>query len=761
MLATGPSCHADAGDDRVSRLPAAAAEFVGRRRELAEGKRLLDVSRLLTLTGAAGIGKTRLAVELARGEAAADVWYVELASLRDARAPARALATAVGLAERREPDELAEVLSERAGLVVLDNCEHLIDASAALVSALLTRCPELRILTTSREPLRVPGEVVWQVPGLDLPALDDRPGTRRMRGSDAVTFFARSASRRLPGFAIADPQLATVARICRRLDSNPLAVELAAARIAHLTLEELERRLAGSFQILGALERGSDRHRSLSAAIDWSHELLTEADRALFRRLSVFRGGFDLQAANAVADSSDVLGGLARLVDKSLVVSLTTSGEPRYRLLETLREYGLQRLRESGEAAQVRARHAAWFLAVGERLHSTLHGPQMVAVVERFELEHDNFRAALDWAVRHDATTAARLASALGELWTQRGYLSEGRERLDRCLEAAASAGEPPFALLLAAANLALRQSDFPGCRRYLEQLAAGSRRAGDLSALAHAHDLLGRVAFEEGDLTGADADLAEATRLFYKIGDLNGVARVRWHLNMVAMHRRDLDASGRHLEFLLAVATSVGSPWAVGHAHLALAHLDLERGEQYGAAGHLLQALRLLGAAGDRWAAGIALRLTAAMAVDMGAGENALVLLAAADATDEAIGGRQGPRMSPVIARWKERARQGVPVVAATSARARGLRMTLAEAIGFAVSVAGGDDEARRAPGLTRREAEVAHLMAAGNSDREIGARLGVSIRTVEKHAENVRSKLGVESRTDVAEALSGPLAT
>jgi len=741
----------------VSRLPSAGAEFVGRRRELAEGRRLLAASRLLTLTGAAGVGKTRLGIELARREPTADVWYVELASLRDARGPARATATAVGLAERREPDELAQGLSERSGLVVLDNCEHLVEPSAILTSTLLRGCPQLRILTTSREPLGVPGEVVWQVQGLDLPDLDHRPGPRRLRGSDAVTFFARSASRRLPGFTIGDQQLTTVASICRRLDSNPLALELAAARIAHLTLEELERLLAGSFQILASPARaGAGRHRSLWAAIDWSHDLLTERDRALFRRLAVFRGGFDLEAAAVVADSSDVLAGIARLVDKSLVVSLATAGEPRYRMLETLREYGLSRLRDSGDESQVRARHAVWFLAVGERLQAILHGDQMLAVVERFELEHDNFRAALDWAMEHDPAAAARLASALGELWTQRGYLSEGRERLDRCLQAAANAGEPPFPLLLAAANLALRQSDFAGCRRYLHQLKTGASKAGDRFALAHAHDLLGRIAFEEGDLDAADDELANAMRLFQEIGHPGGQGRVHWHRNMLAIHRGDLGASSRHLEPLLAISNAMGSPWAVGHAHLGLAQLDLDRRDHDGLANHLLIALRLLGAAGDRWAVGIGLRLTAALAVERGLKEHGLVLLGAADAMDEAIGGRQAPRMSQIIARWQERACQGTPVVVATSAKARGLRMALSDAVEFALGVAGAESEPSAAASLTRREAEVARLMAAGVTDRQIGERLGVSIRTVEKHAENVRSKLGVESRSAVAEALS-----
>jgi predicted ATPase/DNA-binding CsgD family transcriptional regulator len=745
------------------RLPAPGAEFVGRRRELAEGGRLLAGSRLLTLTGAAGIGKTRLAIELARRATAAEVWFVELSSLRGARAPGRALAIAAGLSERRDPDELAEGLSGRAGLVVLDNCEHLVAACAELAGVLVTGCPEIRVLATSRERLGVPGEVVWQVPGLELPDVDGPPSLRRLRSCDAVMFFSRSASRRLPGFTISDLQVPTAARICRRLDANPLAVELAAARIAHLTLEEIELRLAGSLHILTSEGRGGpERHRSLWAAVDWSHGLLTESDRAMFRRLSVFRGGFGLDAAAAVAGpegaAGDVLAEVTRLVDRSLVLSLATAGTPRYRLLETLREHGLSRLRDSGGESEVRARHAAWFLGVAERASQQLRGPRAVAVLEGFELEHDNFRAALDWGLEHDAALAARLGTALSEFWVQRGYLSEGRERLDRCLEAAADSGGPPFALLRAAVNLAIRQSDFSGCRAYLERLTAGSRDAGNRSAEAHAHDLSGRIALEEGDVDRADEELTVAMRLFRELDDAGGQARVHWHLNMIAMRRGDVEASRRHIERIREIVERFDDPWSRGHVHLALARVGLACGDPQEAARELCLALPMLGAVADRWSLANAVRFAAALVVERGSPEASLVLLGAADAMDEVIGARPGPAIRAFAARCRDRATKVTPAAAAAAAEARGRRLTLSEAVAHALDlVRAADGRASRAAavGLTRREAEVARLIAGGATDREIGGRLGISTRTVEKHAENVRSKLGVESRTAVAEAL------
>lgn len=742
----------------MSSLPAAASEFIGRREELSEGARLLGSARLLTLTGPAGIGKTRLAVELARRGACGDVWFVELASLRDARAPARALAAATGLAERRERDELADALRDRSGLVVLDNCEHLLEPSAQLTQALLAACPGLRILTTSREPLGVPGEVVWRLSGLYLPDLGSGPGTRRLRACDAVAFLCRAAARRLPGLVIRDSQLVTAATICERLDCNPLALELAAARIAHLTLDEIERRLQSSADLLtppGAAAAG--RHRSLWAAIDWSYDLLTDADRTLFRRLSVFRGGFGLDAAAAVADVPDVLAGVSRLVDKSLVVSLTTSGTPRYRLLETLREHGLARLCESGEDDAVRARHLDWFLALAERDDRLLHGREAVAALDQLELEHDNFRAALDWSLERDAAAAARLGAALGEFWIRRGYLSEGRERLERCLVVAGPSTELRFPLLIALANLALRQSDFDTGRDAVRRLLDLSLAAGDRMAEAHGHNLMGRLALEESSLDEAERELTLAMRLFRALGDWRAESRVHWHWNMLASRQGDLEASRAHLERFRAIVETAENPWATGHAHLALAHLSLVEGDSAGLRGNLGLALRLLGDAGDRWSLANGLRFAAAQAVERGTPDRALVLLAAGDAMDEAIGARPGEAMRRFADKWRRHAERHMAPDSARSALARGRRLALSEAVEVALDALGAGDGTRGpAAGLTEREAEVARLMTAGATDREIGARLGISTRTVEKHAENIRSKLGVESRTAVAEALA-----
>jgi non-specific serine/threonine protein kinase len=470
----------------------------------------------------------------------------------------------------------------------------------------------------------------------------------------------------------------------------------------------------------------------------------------------VFRGGFGLDAAAAVAGVPDVLAGVSRLVDKSLVVSLATSGTPRYRLLETLRAHGLAQLRDGGEEAAVRTRHAAWYLALAERDDAQLHGGGGPAALDELELEHDNLRAALDWSLERDATAAARLGSALGEFWIRRGYLSEGRERLNRCLDVLGASAESAFPLLLAIANLALRQSDFAGGRLAAERLVGLSRAAGDRSAEAHGHDLLGRLALEESSLDEADRELAMAMGLFRDTGDWRGEARVHWHRNMLAGRTGDLEACRAHLVRFRAIAETAGNPWATGHAHLGLSNLSLREGDRDGVAQHLAVALRLLGDEGDRWALANAMRFAAAQAVERGAPERGLVLMSVADAMDEAIGARQGEAMRRFGAAWQERALRAVPPDAARAAAARGRRLPLAEAVAFALEVVAGAGGTPASACLTGREAEVARLMAGGATDREIGERLGISIRTVEKHAENIRSKLGVESRAAVAEALA-----
>jgi predicted ATPase len=388
-------------------LPSELSSFVGREKELAEVKRLLENTRLLTLTGSGGCGKTRLALaaasELVEGFEDG-VWLVELASLADPSLVPQSVAYALGVREQpgRTPTEaLSDYLGSRKVLLLLDNCEHLVEACAELAEALLHSCAELRVLATSREALGITGEVAWLVPSLSLPDLRRLPDIESLPRYESARLFVERAAAVKPTFTLTEQNAAAVAQVCYRLDGIPLAIELAAARAKVLPVEQIADRLDDSIGLLAAGSRTAmPRHRTLHATMDWSHELLPDEERALFRRLSVFAGGFTLEAAESVCtggglERGEVLDLLSHLVDKSLVIMREEGGEGRYRLLETVRQYGREKLSASSEAEQASERHAGYYLALAEEAEPELKGAGQVAWVERLEQERDNLRAAM------------------------------------------------------------------------------------------------------------------------------------------------------------------------------------------------------------------------------------------------------------------------------------------------------------------------------------------------------------------------------
>ncbi len=415
------------------RLPVQLTSFVGRCAELAQVRELLAQNRLVTLTGAGGAGKTRLAIQVAShiaGEFADGIWYVDLAPITNPEVVPTAAARALDLPDqpgRSTMDTLTRFIADRQMLVVLDNCEHLLDASAALVVELLAGCPRLTLLTTSREPIGVAGEVSWRVPSLSL-------------ANEAIELFTDRARRARADFVVTDENAATVAEICRRLDGVPLAIELAAARVRALSLAEILDSLHDRFRLLtGGSRTAVRRQQTLRASVDWSHALLTEPERVLFRRLAAFMGGFDLDAAQNVCGTGDVeryqvLDQLTLLVDKSLVVADDSGGRTRYRLLETVRQYALEKLGESGEADAVRARHRDYYTA----LAALLDAPTDTDYEQRLDqaqTEMDNLRAAFAWSRENsDVESALALASSLQPLWQARGRLREGLAWFDAAL---------------------------------------------------------------------------------------------------------------------------------------------------------------------------------------------------------------------------------------------------------------------------------------------------------------------------------------
>ena len=498
-------------------LPYELTSFVGRERELAELGDALGHTRLLTLTGPGGAGKTRLALELAARQAhgfADGVRLVELAPVSDPAFVVAEVAAVLGVQQRSARDPV-ELLAARLGdarlLLVLDNCEHLIGACAALAERLLRTCPNLRVLATSRERLRIGGEVAWRVPPLALPP-----------GSEAVELFCRRAADAAPGFAMDDSNAGAIADICRRLDGMPLALELAAARVAVLSPAQIAQRLTDALDLLGGGSRtGLTRQQTLRATLAWSHDLLDDSERELYRRLGIFAGGFGVDAVEHICECDDALGVLARLVDKSLVQVEPGPDGNRYRLLETVRQDARQRLAAAGEVAGLEAAHRAWFLAVAEAADRDVD-PAVAGEwpVERLEASYDDLRAALASALLRDSPAALRLACALFWFWMARGDFVEGRRWLEEALVAAPAPTYERARVLVCAGAMDLRTRGVREMTALGEQALEILRGLGNRHGIARGHEWLGVMAMGRMDGPLAEASLAEGLELATAIGD-------------------------------------------------------------------------------------------------------------------------------------------------------------------------------------------------------------------------------------------------
>lgn len=549
-------------------LPRQLTTFIGREREIAEAKRLLAETHLLTITGPGGSGKTRLSLEIGArllSEYPDGVWLVEFAHLADPARVPQVLATALSV--REEADRpllvtLVDHLRPKRVLLLLDNCEHLIDACAGLADTLLRGCPEVKILPSSREALGLTGEVVFRVPPLSLPDSRLVPALERLAEYEAVRLFVDRAIAVKPDFTLTDDTAAAVVQICRRLDGIPLAIELAAARVRTLSVQQITAHLDERFRLLtGGSRTALPRHQTLRGLIDWSYGLLSEAERELFRRVSVFVGGWTLEASVAVCagvdvDRYDIVELLGRLVDKSLCLIDGEGSDPRYRLLETIRQYGFEKLAETSEGQVVRARHRDFYLGFAEDAEPRLQGPEQVAWLQRLEADHDNLRAALRWSLDCDETEAAlRLGSALSLFWDTHGYVREGREWLDELL---AHARERPTStvtarralgkVLDAASRTRARWSEFPQATEFLTQGLAVWRELGDKRGIAEALNNLAVGATQSGDRVRARVLVAESLALFRELSDKRGTAHAL--NNLAEILRGDGDLPGARALF-------------------------------------------------------------------------------------------------------------------------------------------------------------------------------------------------------------------
>jgi predicted ATPase/DNA-binding CsgD family transcriptional regulator len=800
---------ANVADERAhGNLPAQRTTFVGREHALATLKDLLKTTRLLVLTGTGGVGKTRLALRLAATLADAyrdGIWWVDLAPLSDPELVPHQVATTVRIREQAGRDVVAtleEALRARQLLLVLDNCEHLVASCAAVVDRLLSACPEVRVLATSREVLGLDGETIWRVPPLSLPqsAAVDQLRT----SSEAVELFVQRAVASDARFQLVDENAQSVVRICAHVDGIPLALELAAARLRTLSVHDIAERIGDRFHLLSAGSRTAmARHRTLRAMVDWSHELLSDSERALFARLSVFAGGWTLEAAEAVCSdarvlSSEVVDLLGRLVEKSLVQLEPAPGNHgRYRLLETLREYASEKLGNGPDADALHERHATFFLELAESLEPQESTSEGHAWREQLEREHDDLRAALRWFIDHNQVDSAqRLGATLDRIWMW--HVVEGRTRLLELI-ALPGRGVPlrtRAKLCICTGELLSVAAEYSGAETLLREGLALSRRVADPVLLARALSRLAILIWYKRDFKSACELAQEGVTVSQRAGNAVLAAFSLWVLAQSSHDLGDDEAAHATGEKVLAISSRIGYTQVAALALTTLGQICFRRGELANARrlltrsvqqhhsgnqplgwlwslanlgwvvleqGDLVQAgtlfLEALAIGHDALGGGARLAIPlegfAELAVAAGLHERGLRLAGAAAVLRETYATPPASTERWQLDRWLKRARAAVGEHTATAAWEAGRALEPEQAVAEATSLM----TATRSPAqrdihkrLTRRELEIATVVGEGLSTHEIAERLVITEGTVRVHVERILAKLGLHSRAQLA---------
>ena len=682
-------------------LPEPLTRFVGRTRELLELRKLIDEARLVTLTGPGGTGKTRLAVETARRlleDYPDGVFFVALESVRDPDLVLPAIGQVIGAPEgaSQTPEAaLAMYLAERRVLLVLDNLEQVVSAAPRLAK-LLAAVPGTTILASSREPLSVEGEHVYPVPTLSLPSEPGRPTAADLAGSELVELFVERARTVRPDFELVDTNAPDVAAICRRLDGLPLAIELAAARVNLLPPAQILSRLDHRLGLVASARRDMpERQRTLRGAIDWSHDLLSEPERVVFRRFAVFAGGADLEAALAVIDPDSELAGdpldlLAALVDRSLLRSNPSAAEARFGMLETIREYAAEQLSRSDEESAVRANHAAFFAGLAERGRDVLSSANRNAELDQLEREVPNLRTALAWSIDNDVDLGAAIASALRDFWrTRTTHLGEARQTTDRLIERLPD--EPTLAraeLLSAAAGLANWQADYRRANELTERSIAMLESLGETVAAGKELTNLGWANLISDPARARDAfnRSAEVTRgtddIAWLQGTLQGLSLALLHLGQLA------EAHAVALEAIEA-GDRAADPYTNAYNYLTIGGIEVRQGELAAAAASFEEALRRMIDAGGGMGTAVAIDAVASIALARGEVDRAIRLAAVARRVRSEIGGAPSMEVAGVEAPLTVAERMTAPADYAR-ALAEGTAMTVEEAIALAFEVRG-----------------------------------------------------------------------
>jgi predicted ATPase/DNA-binding CsgD family transcriptional regulator len=806
----------EARGERRHSLPAQPGRLIGREYDVgAVRQRVLETEgRLVTLTGAGGCGKTRLALQVAAElvDAFRDgVRLVELAPLAEPTLVAQTVASALGMQERPDRpilDTLVNSLEHRDLLLVLDNCEHVVEACAELADAMLSGCPGVRVLATSREPLRVQREITWRVPSLTIPDLRQNQAVEALARSPAVELFVERARAVHHRFELTPQNGLAVAQVCAQLEGLPLAIELAAVRVRALGVEQIRERLDDSFRLLtGGGRTAPSRQRTLEAALDWSHDLLTEAERAVFRRLAVFAGGWSLDAAEALCArepvvADDVLEVLTRLVDKSLVMMTEHDGQARFRFMEPVRQYAQRRLLGSGELSELQRRHMSFFLAFAEQRETDANvgGPRRLAAHMALGLEQDNLRTALRWCLDEgEAEVGLRLGNAHTHFWLVHSYYHEGWTWLKQLL-AAPGAEEPTAAraaALIVAGSFATRLGDYAAARPLYEEALPIARQAGDSWLLFSTLVDLAWDAEEQGDYAAAQAQLDEALFTIRAAGERvpesmalgrlgwlasrqgnyvlararceEGVALARATgdshnlgvvLNMLGypvLLLGDVPKARSVFEESLRLRRQEGERWGTAWALDGLGLVAIEEGHHAEAGALFTESLRLRHDLGDRVGSAESLESMAGLAAAQAQPERAALLAGAAGAVRDAIGAALSPMRRAILERWLLPLRQTVSTDtferAWMAGRALNLDQAVVEGLAGAEPPPAGSASlpGARADPLTPREQEVAALLALGLSNRQIADRLVITDRTVAAHVEHILDKLAFSSRTQI----------
>jgi predicted ATPase/DNA-binding SARP family transcriptional activator len=581
---------------RASKLniPIPLTSFIGREKELNEIAGLFSKSRLVTLTGSGGVGKTRLAIQVAADmldRFPDGVWFVDLAPLTDPALVPNTVAKVLGLRDTGESslaDHLIDYFRFRAALLIFDNCEHVIDVCAGLVYSLLSACADLAILATSRESLRVSGEIPYRVPSLEIPKPEVEFTIDELSKIESVKLFVARAEFALLNFQINAQNETAIAKICQRLDGIPLAIELAAARVNLLSVQQILERLDNRFNLLTyGLRSSLPRHQTLQAMIEWSYDLLTENERILFNRLAVFKGGCTLESAEQVCVGStnepgDILNLLTQLVDKSLLTTDTSSGEPRYYRLETIQQFARQKLVASGKEEQICSRHLHYFLKLARTAEPELYGARQVEWAQKLVDEHENMRAALQWSFERDLMACQELAGALWWSWNFNGYLSEGYEWLTRILEATRGNETRVRADLLSGAGWLASMLDHDGqsIRAFSEESLALFRQLGDREGAAFPLSTLAALAHREMDYSRAVELAQESYALYKEAGNKWGLRHILSGLGYMNQSLGNLEEAKKCFAESLSISKEIGDQEGAGWILLNLGGFAESQGD-------------------------------------------------------------------------------------------------------------------------------------------------------------------------------------